>query len=159
LTYDSTKDTEDHAREVDKLIGSIVVRLKHRAATHDASKLSPPEKEFFDFFSPKLSGVTYGSDEYKEMLNCLKPALRHHYAENRHHPEHFKGGVNGMTLVDLIEMLCDWKAATLRHDDGSMKRSLEHNKGRFGLGTRLTRILENTCVDMGWVEKKEEVQG
>ena len=32
--------------------------------------------------------LTYGSDEYKACLTEMKPALDHHYAANRHHPEH-----------------------------------------------------------------------
>jgi hypothetical protein len=57
--------------------------------------------------------------------------LKHHYSHNRHHPEFFgEDGVDGMTLVDLIEMLADWKAATERHDDGDLAKSLEiHRHG------------------------------
>ena len=42
-------------------------------------------------------------------------------------------GVNDMTLVDLVEMLADWKAATERHDDGDLAKSLEIQRERFGL--------------------------
>jgi hypothetical protein len=60
--------------------------------------------------------------------------LKHHYAYNRHHQEFFgEDGVDGMTLVDLIEMLPDWKAATERHDDGDLAKSLEiHRQSRAG---------------------------
>jgi hypothetical protein len=52
--------------------------------------------------------------------------LMHHDAHNRHHPEFFgEDGVDGMTLVDVIEMLADWKAASERHDDGDLAKSLE----------------------------------
>lgn len=52
--------------------------------------------------------------------------------------------VNQMNLIDLIEMLCDWKAATMRHTDGDIRKSLEINKGRFQISYQLQRILENT---------------
>jgi hypothetical protein len=74
----------------------------------------------------------------------MKPALDHHYAKNRHHPEHFKNGINEMNILDIIEMLADWKAATIRHNDGNLRKSIEHNAKRFGIDTQLTRILMNS---------------
>ena len=52
--------------------------------------------------------------------------------------------INGMTLFDLIEMLCDWVAAGQRHDDGDIKKSLEINQERFNISPQLQQILENT---------------
>jgi hypothetical protein len=111
---------------------------------HDASKLEPPEKELFDKFTPKLKDTTYGSDEYKGYLAELQVALDHHYAANRHHPEHFEGGINDMTLMDVVEMLMDWWAATERHADGDIYKSLEHNRERFNIDPQLASILKNT---------------
>ena len=81
-----------------------------------------------------------------------KPAIAHHYQHNRHHPEHFAHGVPDMTLLDLLEMLCDWKSASLRHDDGSIYTSLEINQQRFGYSYELAGILRNT-VD--WLETQQ----
>jgi hypothetical protein len=53
-------------------------------------------------------------------------------------------------LLDLVEMFCDWKAATERHADGSIEKSIEHNRVRFALGEQLTQILINTRKEMGW---------
>lgn len=53
-------------------------------------------------------------------------------------------GIRGMSLFDLIEMLCDWKAATLRHNDGNIRRSIELNQKRFGYSDELKQILLNT---------------
>lgn len=49
-----------------------------------------------------------------------------------------------------MRMLCDWKAATERHNDGSIARSLAHNKDRFKIEPQLLRILENTVEHFGW---------
>ena len=38
-----------------------------------------------------------------------------------------------MNIVDVVEMLVDWKAATLRHNDGNILKSLESNMVRFEL--------------------------
>ena len=49
----------------------------------------------------------------------MGPALQHHYEDNCHHPEHYRNGIHDMNMVDLIEMLCDWRAAIKRyHPDG-----------------------------------------
>ena len=56
-----------------------------------------------------------------------------------------------MTLIDLIEMLADWKAATERHDDGSLERSFKINKERFEIDIQLLQILENTAIHFGWL--------
>ena len=55
-----------------------------------------------------------------------------------------------MTIIDLIEMLCDWKAATMRHNDGNIRKSIEINAKRFNIDSQLTKMLENTVKEMGW---------
>ncbi len=57
-----------------------------------------------------------------------------------------------MSLLDVIEMLCDWKAAGERHHDGSMERSLRVNRERFSISPQLQQILENTARELGWIE-------
>lgn len=46
--YDSTTDTLHHIARVAQLVKTITNELTNRATNHDASKLSPPEKEVFD---------------------------------------------------------------------------------------------------------------
>lgn len=142
--YDSKANTLAHIHEVQALIDDFILHLRTRALQHDASKLKPPEKEIFDLYTPLLNSLEYGSDEYRSALSDLGPALTHHYEHNSHHPEHHKNGVDDMTLIDLVEMLCDWKAASNRHATGNITQSLEINKVRFNLSPQLTRILHNT---------------
>ena len=144
MSEDQTKKTIEHINQVKYFMAKIINELEYRMLDHDKSKLESPEKEIFDEYTPKLSQVTYGSDEYKGYLKEMKIALDHHYLANRHHPEHFENGVNDMNLIDLIEMLCDWKAATLRHDKGDIYKSIEINKKRFDISDQLTKILLNT---------------
>jgi hypothetical protein len=148
---DSTVATLKHSRRVDELLLELMWEIGLRVTKHDESKLSPEEKDVFDEYSPKLRDCTYGSKEYWGYLEAMKPALAHHYANNRHHPEHFENGVDGMTLVDLVEMLSDWKAATERHADGDLGKSLEIQRERFGLSDQLVSILRNTAVEAGWL--------
>mgnify|MGYP000476403024 CR=1 FL=1 len=142
---DSRVETYKHIHEVQQCMAAVIRSLVYRSLKHDQSKLESPERELFDEFTPMLKGLTYGSDEYKAALDGLRPALEHHYQRNRHHPEHFgELGIRGMTLIDLIEMLCDWKAATMRHADGDIARSIDINQQRFGYSDDLRIIFHNT---------------
>lgn len=134
-----------HKKRLFELMSEAVCELLRRAAVHDNSKLVTPEKELFDEFTNNLKTTTYGSPEYHEMLEKLKPALQHHYDNNTHHPEHYENGVNDFDLFDLFEMFFDWKAATERHNDGDIRKSIEHNKDRFGINEQLCKIFKNTA--------------
>ena len=174
--YDSKEDTLKHIRQVRDFVERLEIALSNRRCGHDYSKLNEPEKSVFDEFTPKLAESTYGSEGYKEYLKEMKLALDHHYSENKHHPEHFKKHVcNGcfkefkimpdrcdicgysqfqeesdisqMTLIDLCEMIADWKAATLRHNNGDIMKSLEVNQERFKYSDELKQILSNTVKE------------
>lgn len=144
MTYDSGPETEEHIKQVQRRLHTVCVELRERGIRHDMSKLGPNEKPIFDEVTPKLKGLTYGSDEYRASLKELGPALEHHYRENTHHPEHFPTGIAGMDLLDLIEMYCDWAAATLRTKEGDMSKGIEINIERFGITGHLADILRNT---------------
>ena len=187
-------ETYKHILTVQRFMSICIKHLITKSLAHDQSKLHTPEAETFEEYTPKLAGVTYGSEKYKGYLAQMKPALEHHYASNKHHPEHSKLwkcvmcknicrdsekiyppndenkvffcpvcckngiiyecslekhiGLEGMNLLDLIEMLCDWKAATLRHNDGDMLKSLEINAKRFGYSDELKQIFKNTIIDL-----------
>jgi hypothetical protein len=150
VTYDSTQDTEKHIETVRGFLSDVIGNLAARSLLHDGSKLVEPEKSMYDEFTPKLKGSTYGSDEYKGFLKDMGVALKHHYENNSHHPEHYENGINGMTLMDLVEMLADWKAAGMRHANGNIEQSLEINRKRFGMSDQLFEIFKNTVKNLGW---------
>lgn len=149
MSYDSRPDTHLHISTVRKLMTKAINELLLRKLEHDRSKLESPELDAFNEFTPKLATSTYGSEEYKQFLSAMKPALDHHYAANSHHPEHYPDGIRGMSLLDVLEMLCDWKAATLRHNDGDIFKSIEINQKRFGYSDELKQVLLNTlpCIE------------
>lgn len=148
--YDSGPDTRRHIDEVQRYLERFIEGLEQRAEAHDKSKLEPPEKEAFDRATPELKGLTYGSPEYKAATARLGEALKHHYSVNSHHPEHYEFGLGGMDLLDIVEMICDWKAATKRHDDGDMDKSLEINRVRFEMSDQLYFIIQNTIARLKW---------
>lgn len=138
------KDVLNHKKIVKQLCSWLILRLAERTEVHDDSKLQTPEKELFDKYSGKLSTLVYGSSEYFENLKKLQPAIDHHYKMNSHHPEHHENGIDGMTLIDVVEMWADWLAAARRGKDGSIRESLEINRKRFKMSDQLYNIMLNT---------------
>lgn len=142
-------ETMKHIMLVQKNLHTVCKHLLNRAEDHDASKLTSPEVEIFTEETKHLAGLTYGSPEYAANLKRIAPALEHHYANNRHHANHFKNGVNDMNLVDVIEMYCDWAASCKRHNDGNLNKSIEHNADRYSLSPQLVKIFENSTFLFG----------
>lgn len=152
-TYDSTNDVLEHCKRVKYWMGWVIDVLEYRATHHDESKLVDPEKPIFDEFVPLLKVYQFGSDEYKDALARMGEGLQHHYRENPHHPEHWKRGIDGMALWDLVEMVCDWMAAA------SVKEghvNLGYLQERFHVSPQLRRIIENTLwsADMDCINNR-----
>lgn len=153
MTIDECRvETQRHIEKVRKYLRFFTDKLTTRGVNHDASKLEEPEVQIFAEHTEALNQVEYGSDEYKQHLEAMKPALEHHYAVNRHHPEHFTEGVNDMTLIDLVEMFADWKAASERTQNGNLLKSIEHNAERFNISDQLKQIFINTAKTLDDVD-------
>jgi hypothetical protein len=138
-------DTLKHIERVRNLLNKCAVNLIQRGERHDQTKLESPEVELFTEYTPRLASCTYGSEEYNGFLEKIKPALDHHYANNSHHPEHYKNGIDDMDLLDIVEMLCDWKASSERQNNGNIRKSIETNAKRFNMSPQLVKIFENTA--------------
>jgi hypothetical protein len=140
------EQTQQHRMRVRELLALAVRRLTNRGNDHDASKFNETEWPIFAEFTPMLKDLKYGSPDYHRALEGMKPALGDHYARERHHPEHFPNGVRDMNLFDLIEMLCDWKAAGERHDPpNNIFRSIQQNMDRFKMPLGLVMLLRRTA--------------
>lgn len=90
------------------------------------------------------------------ILACLNGTSNHHLgltftSENIEEPKDFSY-VNYMTLFDVIEMIIDWYAATKRHKDGDIYKSLDINKEKFNIDNQLHNILLNTVK---YIETKQ----
>lgn len=142
LLHDS--ETLKHINDVRENIWKLIRHLDKRAQEHDASKMESPEREIFAENTPKLALTEYGSEAYKKLLEEVRPAIDHHYSKCRHHPEHFSDGIEGMDLLDILEMISDWAAATKRNKNGNIHKSIEYNTERFKMTPQLAKILKNT---------------
>lgn len=138
----------DHIHRVRQHMGDAIDNLHGRSVEHDRSKYSDEESALV-VGKPYLDSLEYGSAEYYRGLDSVKAALQSHYERNSHHPEHYADGVAGMSLFDMIEMLCDWKAAG-ELSGGSIEASIVHNAARFNLTHEIVTILRNTAREMGW---------
>lgn len=143
MSYDCTQDVLDHQRLVEAILKGWAEQILFRGMSHDISKLSGLEKTAFDQWMPEMSKHSFASDGYKATLALMGPGLQRHYENNRHHPEHFPEGINGMTLIDLIEMMADWLAVAQKK---GVRLNLEHGASRFHIDSQLKEILENTLI-------------
>lgn len=137
-------ETHKHVRRVQFFLNKFINDLIHRGENHDNSKFEEPELSTFAEHTDKLGQVQYGSEEYKKMLESVKPAIQHHFSRNSHHPEYYKNGIDDMNLIDIVEMLADWRAATERNLSGNIRKSIEINAEKYNISPQLRKILENT---------------
>lgn len=143
--------TLKHIKRVNELLGEFAIELIRRSNIHDNSKFDPEELEPLQKMQElvdKEGQAPYGSDEYKRRLGILKPMFDHHYAHNSHHPEHYERGIDDMSLYDIVEMFCDWKAASERGEESHI--NLSASKERFNISDQLFSIFESSCKKNGW---------
>lgn len=143
MPSDFVKDLVQHKAWVAENMQTIATDLFTRAAIHDNSKFEPEEFELYEQVFSELQKYAYGSPELKAVYKQLGPALQHHLKVNRHHPEWHENGINGMNLIDVLEMVCDWLAASKRSQTGIAK-GLEINKERYGIDDQLFEIIKHT---------------
>ena len=149
MTYDSKKDTLKHIAYVRQYLGRARNNLRLRAKNHDASALLEPEKSFYDQYRPLLNSLEYGSEAYMDALEEFKPAITHHYRKNRHHPEHHENGIDDMTLLDILEMVVDWRAAIDRKGtDEKVLDGFDRTVERFKISPQLANVIRNTVEEL-----------
>ncbi len=144
------KDLDDHCNKVRFLVNKCVQELQKRGAEHDASKYTEAEAPYYEepvYILNHEGGPAFGSPEYKELTKKMGDGLKHHKEVNRHHPEHFENKIEGMNLVDIVEMVCDWIAASNRKSGKSNNPldaiKVNREKG-IDISPQLEAILRNT---------------
>lgn len=142
-------DAIDHIRKVQTYLMQLVIELHSRALLHDSSKLMPLELDGYAGLSDAVRGLKYGTEEYRAAFEPFKPIIQHHYEANDHHPEHFQGGISEMNLLQLVEMIADWKAASTRNSK-TLAETLDASFKRFGIDDQLAAIIRNTVASLEW---------
>ena len=128
MSEKSLIDTINHIRLVQKFMAEIISRLEKRLLLHDDSKLNEPELSGYDGLSDAPKGLEYGSTEYRAA---------------------FQNGINDMDLIQIIEMLADWKAASTRNSD-TLKTTLDKTLERFGVNDQLALIIRTIADTLWW---------
>ena len=119
-------------------------KLVWRGVVHDNSKYRDPEVDGYGSTFHLFKKAVYGTKDYDELLKAVAPAIQEHYRRNPHHPEHFENGYTDMNLLDFLEMVLDWKAASRKFKHGSFSKSLDINKERFKMSEDVYKILKNS---------------
>ena len=140
-------EIKTHVAEVQRHLNSIALDLIERGRVHDNSKFSEPELSGFSENVDNVPLMVYDSEEYKKKWIEMKSVIDRHHRNNRHHPEHWSEGINDMSLIDILEMIVDWKAATMRYKDGNLEKSIEINCDKYKISPQLKQIILNTVQD------------
>lgn len=136
-----------HIFNQQKFVQRLLDVVKYDSIHHDESKVSNPEFTFYAKLDKALTPVKYGSEEYREITS--DPHVNMHKENNSHHPEYYENGIDGMTLSDIINMLADWKSASMTSDTPFIE-GMKMNKERFNISDQLWNILVNTVEQLGW---------
>ena len=133
-------------------IQRVIDNLYHRGENHDDDKLEGDTLDYFYEISGKFEHAKFGSQEYENVLERLKPTLDKHYMINDHHPQHNKNGISGMNLMSILEMLVDWKSASSAYGDTPFEESMMINKKRFNIDEQLFEVMRNTAKSLGYLD-------
>ena len=142
-------DTEEyikgHISRVRKHMNTFVQLLLKRAINHDKSKLEEPELSWWKEMD-KEPRYPYGSEEYKQKIKRWDKVFKHHYKYNRHHPEHYDYGVSEMTLVDIVEMMCDWLGYKDTIAISEALKVCDEQMKRYDIPDDIRQIIFNTLL-------------
>lgn len=146
-------DTRKHQQAVQSIMIAVAQKIIQRAVVHDASKLESPEREYYidPVYTLTTEEVAYDSDRYKELVARMDKGWEHHRYTNDHHPEFFEpyavqtlnDPVKAMDMFALIEMLCDWIAASQRKNNKPVL-ALAAMLKKYHVEEQLEAVLRNT---------------
>lgn len=134
-----------HISRVRRHINTFIQLLIRRAENHDKSKLEEPELSWWKEMD-KEPRYPYGSKEYEQKLKRYNKVFKHHYQYNRHHPEHYEYGVSEMTLIDIVEMMCDWLGYKDTTTVTEALKVCDEQMARYDISEELRQIIFNTLL-------------
>ena len=144
-------DTILHITEVQENLEIISSQLRQRGFAHDRTKFQELEFDAFVSTRTKFKKANYGTPEYQECVDAVKPAVGHHYENNRHHTGYWPSGIKDMSLIDILEMLADWKAANRRSPDLDFTESIKRCVKKYEISEELEKIIRTTLKELQWL--------
>ena len=129
-----------HQTLVRRYLLELAHRLEQRALIHDLSKLQLDEFTGFVEIQRVAREHRLDSPEYKASIQS--DVVNLHLSRNSHHPEFHHGGIKDMPLLDLIEMVIDWRAASETYGRTTMAESLPMQKERFKMTDEQYRLIQ-----------------
>lgn len=122
-----------HVNAVQRGMQAAAHALERRALIHDQSKLLADEFAAFSRINRAAREHPYGSEEYRAGLRAEKETIDRHYERNSHHPEHTLLPATGMSWLDVVEMVCDWRSAYRTYgSQGTWEENLDRQRERYG---------------------------
>ena len=102
--------------------------LRERGAVHDNSKISNIDEMMA--LSRIINDKSSLKDSSKKLSRIEKDAIRIHWSNNSHHPEHFKSVID-MSKLDIMEMCCDWYARSMQYGSDFLSFVKQRQEERF----------------------------
>ncbi len=136
-----------HKESIARYMAKFSAELAYRAAIHDNSKFQKDELEGYSECADEFNTHPFDSAAERLLREKLTKVMSLHRTRNRHHPEYFENGIDDMNLIDLIEMISDWKSASERAPGDSVRKGLPIMKDKYNISPQLLKILENTFRD------------
>ena len=126
-----------HIVTVQKYLNRLSQELQRRALEHDLSKFSKGEFSGFVEVNRIAKEHPYPSPSLKD-----NKTIALHFSRNRHHPEYHTNGIADMSLLDIVEMAIDWKAASETYGNNDLKAVLAKQQERFTMSDRHMWLIE-----------------
>jgi len=141
-----------HSSEVSENLEVFSSELRKRGLAHDRTKFQSFEFDRFLSGWEDFKKTDYGTEKYNESPDKVTEAREHHHENNRHHVGFYENGVEGMNLIDVLEMLSDWKAAARRSPNLNLEQTLDKAFDLYGIkDEQLRKVILNTFKYLGWV--------
>ncbi|EGC28246.1 hypothetical protein DICPUDRAFT_85639 [Dictyostelium purpureum] len=122
--------------------------LKERGDLHDASKYEPPEIEPYIWLTwyhhCKHCNIDFKYPDGVEKL--VKEGCDHHLHCNRHHPESHSDP-NEMSVLDIVEMVCDWSAISQELNQGSCINYVKQHISKWSFSNEKLNFIFKTITE------------
>ena len=143
----------EHREEVADALYALADAISRRARIHDRDKLKG--KNFRDYVEVSKIGRThpFGSEAYAEAMKPHKAeggVVDRHFKANPHHPEFYDIPKVQMNFLDIIEMVCDWRAAARTYGTGRLSESVAYQKQNMDLDACQWWLVDEV---IHWIER------